>query len=307
MAGPVVDAAYLKSIENARRDIRALIVNKQCAPILVRLAWHDAGTFDVRSKTGGPNGSIRNEKELAHAANRGLHIAVQLLEPIKAKYPNLTYADLYQLGGVVAVEATGGPTVDYVPGRRDSKVSPPEGRLPDAKKGPMHLRDVFGTMGLSDRDIVALSGAHTLGRAHKDRSDFEGPWTPEPLKFDNSYFKELLRGNRADLLKLPSDLCLLEDPIFRPLVELYAADEEAFFRDYAAAHKRLSELGCTLPKNVHTTPTGTSMDGSMLSLNNPDTVILVQAGFGIAVAVGVAVLAYTYETRRRLKSLVKKA
>lgn len=28
--------------------------------------------------------------------------------------------------------------------------------------GSDHLRDVFGTMGLSDQDIVALSGGHTL-------------------------------------------------------------------------------------------------------------------------------------------------
>ncbi|BAH94688.1 Os09g0538600, partial [Oryza sativa Japonica Group] len=58
-----------------------------------------------------------------------------LTEPIKRKHPNITYADLYQLAGVVAVEVTGGPTVDFVPGRRDSSVCPREGRLPDAKKG----------------------------------------------------------------------------------------------------------------------------------------------------------------------------
>lgn len=60
-------------------------------------------------------------------------------------------------------------------------------------------------MGLDDKDIVALSGAHTLGRAYPNRSGFgkaegtkytkDGPgtkggssWTPEWLKFDNSYF-----------------------------------------------------------------------------------------------------------------------
>lgn len=33
--------------------------------------------------------------------------------------------------------------------------------------GPSHLRDVFGHMGLGDKEIVALSGAHTLVSAFK--------------------------------------------------------------------------------------------------------------------------------------------
>ena len=32
-------------------------------------------------------------------------------------------------------------------------------------------------MGFNDQEIVALSGAHTLGRCHADRSGFVGPWT----------------------------------------------------------------------------------------------------------------------------------
>lgn len=46
-----------------------------------------------------------------------------------------------------------------------------------------------------------------------------------------------------ELLQLATDNALLTDPAFRPLVEKYAADQDAFFADYAAAHKRLSELG----------------------------------------------------------------
>ncbi|CAN6576493.1 unnamed protein product [Malus baccata var. baccata] len=240
---PTVSEEYQKAVEKCKRKLRGLIAEKHCAPIVLRLAWHSAGTFDIHTKTGGPFGTIRHPEELAHEANNGLDIAVRLLEPIKEQFPILSYADFYQLAGVVAVEVTGGPEIPFHPGRPDKQEPPPEGRLPDATKGSDHLRDVFGHMGLSDKDIVALSGGHTLGRCHKERSGFEGPWTTNPLIFDNSYFKELLNGEKEGLLQLPSDKALLEDPVFRPLVETYAADEDAFFADYAEAHLKLSELG----------------------------------------------------------------
>lgn len=285
MAKPIVDAEYLKEIEKARRDLRALISSKNCAPIMLRLAWHDAGTYDAKTKTGGANGSIRNEEEYSHGANNGLKIALDFCEAVKSKHPKITYADLYQLAGYVAVEVTGGPSIDFVPGRKDSKVSTKEGRLPDAKQGVPHLREVFYRMGLSNRDIVALSGAHTLGRAHPERSGFDGPWTKEPLKFDNSYFVELLSGEGEGLLKLPTDKALLDDPEFRRYVELYAKDEEAFFKDYAASHKKLSELGFSpsSPKSVK------------------DSTVLVQSAVGVAVAAAVVVLSYMYEVRKRMK------
>ncbi|XP_022763060.1 L-ascorbate peroxidase 3-like [Durio zibethinus] len=288
MAFPVVDTEYLKEIDKARRDLRALIALKNCAPIMLRLAWHDAGTYDVSTKTGGPNGSIRNEEEYTHGSNSGLKIAIDFCEEVKVKHPKITYADLYQLAGVVAVEVTGGPTIDFVPGRKDSNICPKEGRLPNAKKGAPHLRDIFYRMGLSDKDIVALSGGHTLGRAHPERSGFDGPWTNEPLKFDNSYFLELLKGESEGLLKLPTDMALLDDPEFRRYVELYAKDEDAFFIDYAESHKKLSELGFT-PAS------------SRSKLIVKDSTILAQGAVGVAVAAAVVILSYFYEVRKRMK------
>lgn len=254
---------------------------------MLRLAWHDAGTYDAQSKTGGPNGSIRNEEEYTHGANTGLKIALELCEGVKAKHPKITYADLYQLAGVVAVEVTGGPDISFQPGRKDSNVCPREGRLPDAKKDFQHLRDVFYRMGLSDKDIVALSGGHTLGRAHPERSGFDGPWTQEPLKFDNSYFVELLKGESEGLLKLPSDKTLLEDPEFRRYVELYAKDEDAFFRDYAESHKKLSELGFN--------PNASAAKACS------DSTVLAQGAFGVAIASAVVALSYFYEIRKKMK------
>lgn len=46
-----------------------------------------------------------------------------------------------------------------------------------------------------------------------------------------------------DLLILPTDACLFEDEGFKPYSEKYAASEADFFADYAASHKKLSELG----------------------------------------------------------------
>lgn len=59
--------------------------------------WHGAGTYDVKTKSGGPFGTIRCPEELAHEANKGLDIAVNLLEPVKQLFPNITYADFYQV------------------------------------------------------------------------------------------------------------------------------------------------------------------------------------------------------------------
>ncbi|XP_019423695.1 PREDICTED: L-ascorbate peroxidase 3, peroxisomal-like [Lupinus angustifolius] len=281
MAKHVINKEYLKEIDKARRDLRALISTTNCAPLMLRLAWHDAGTYDAKTRTGGPNGSIRNVQELNHSANKGLHKAVQLCEEVKTKHPILSYADIYQLAGVVAVEVTGGPTIDFIPGRKDLLESPPEGRLPDAKQGASHLREIFYRMGLTDKDIVALSGGHTL--AHLERSGYDGQWTREHLKFDNSYFVELLKADSKDLLKLPTDMALVEDPKFRKYVELYATDEDAFLEDYAASHKKLSELGLTSKHVAENGPT------------------LAQGAIAVVIAITVVILGYLIEVNRKTK------
>jgi len=111
----------------------------------------------------------------------------------------------------------------------------PDGRLPNADVGPagtdpsdaQHLRDVFYRMGFNDQEIVALSGAHALGRCHTTASGYDGPWTPTPTTFNNAYFTLLknLDWTKRDwsgpfqyedggktLMMLPTDLVLLKVP-----------------------------------------------------------------------------------------------
>lgn len=157
--------------------------------------------------------------------------------------------------------------------------------LPDAKppfgcgasSPAQHLRNVFSKkMGFTDQEIVAISGAHTIGRAFKERSGTcpfgytdasaakytksscivrkdgaQGvgmaggcPWTKNWLTFDNSYYKNYREAETdSDLLWFPTDEALHKDPAFKVTFDQYAASQEAFFRDYAQAHKKLSELG----------------------------------------------------------------
>jgi cytochrome c peroxidase len=114
-------------------------------------------------------------------------------------------------------------------------------------------------MGFNDQEIVALSGAHALGRCHADRSGFVGPWTFSPVTFSNEYYKLLLSERwvekkwtgpkqyvdlkTGELMMLESDLALVKDPEMRKWVEVYAKDEARFFRDFSKAFKKLEELG----------------------------------------------------------------
>ncbi|CAN6357816.1 unnamed protein product, partial [Urochloa humidicola] len=126
-------------LRGAREDIKQLLKNTSCHPILVRLGWHDAGIYDGSisewPKCGGSNGSLRFEIELKHGANAGLVNALKLIQRIKDKFPGVTYADLFQLASATAIEEEGGPKIPMLYGRVDvtsPKQCPPEGRLPAA-------------------------------------------------------------------------------------------------------------------------------------------------------------------------------
>jgi len=154
-----------------------------------------------------------------------------------------------------------GPAIPYRPGRQDRDVAActPDGRLPDASKAQDHIRNIFYRMGFNDQEIVALAGAHALGRCHTDRSGYDGPWTFSPTVMTNDYFKLLIEEkwqwkkwngpaqyedkSTKSLMMLPSDIALIEDKKFKPWVKKYAADNDLFFKDFANVIVKLFELG----------------------------------------------------------------
>lgn len=246
--------------------------NNYMGPTFVRLAWHSSGSYSKKDNSGGSRGAtIRQEPEINHGGNAGLYLAVRALEKVKKNHPEISYADLYILAGNVMIEEMGGPSLPFRFGRDDAakgEDQTPDDRLPNADMGTkdkttQHVRDVFYRMGFDDRDIVALLGAHALGRCYPDRSGFSGPWTNAEWTFSNEYFRQLLENKwtvkkwngpmqyedpTGELMMLPADMVMIQDPKFRKYCEMYAKDEDLFFKDFTAAWTKLTENGVKFPE-----------------------------------------------------------
>lgn len=206
--------------------------------------------------------------EITDEGNNGLHVARAALEPIKARFPPITYSDLWTFAGKVAVQSMGGPIIAWKCGRVDctfDKRVPPNSRLPFGDKNADNIRATFDRMGFDDGEMVALLGAHGMGRCHPQYSGWDGTWTRKPTEFSNDFFLVLLREDWHEeivastgrsqyfnrdrtLMMLNTDMELVRDPGFRRWVEVYADDGE-FRRSFSAAFAKLLELGVRRDEN----------------------------------------------------------
>uniref|UniRef100_J3MEK3 peroxidase n=1 Tax=Oryza brachyantha TaxID=4533 RepID=J3MEK3_ORYBR len=140
--------------------------------------------------------------------------------------------------------------------------------LPSPVAGLGDLLRAFEERGLDARDLTALSGAHTVGKAHScdnyrdrvygdeganidpsfaalrrqscEQGSGEAPFDEEtPTVFDNRYFQDLLA--RRGLLTSDQELYTHGGPV-SDLVELYATNRKAFFKDFAKAMVKMGNM-----------------------------------------------------------------
>ena len=96
---------------------------------------------------------------------------------------------------------------------------------------------------LSPEEFVALMGSFTLGFNGEEKKGPHTRWCMNPYVFDNTYFQELLLRDQSKYYKTEADLKLVQNNALKTWVEAYAQDQDLFFRNYAKAHVKVSELG----------------------------------------------------------------
>lgn len=93
----------------------ASVLPKARAPVVLRLAFHDAGTYDSAAGNGGANASILFELDRPESIRlgRGWRVIEDAAEKLKgtAAEGAVSLADLVALAGAYAVRITGGPEI----------------------------------------------------------------------------------------------------------------------------------------------------------------------------------------------------
>ncbi|CAL4973660.1 unnamed protein product [Urochloa decumbens] len=265
-------------------EMRAIVAKDwTVGPALLRFMFHDCLVRGCDASIMLKSRSDKGERDAVSSYGlRGYEEVEQIKAKVEAACPlTVSCADIIALAARDAVYLSNGPRYPVETGRRDGKVSAEydaDNDLPPPSSNIVDLKTYFSVKGLGWKDLVVLSGSHTIGRAQcstfaSDRlynfsgkgeqdpslnktyaatlreaceAGLENDTTPvemdpiSPGTFDLGYYRDVLSNTSLFL----SDQALMDDRWTRAYVERMAAAEstEEFFADFAVAMTNMGRL-----------------------------------------------------------------
>ena len=149
--------------------------------LMIRLAWHSAGTYRISDGRGGSGtGNQRFAPLNSWPDNGNLDKARRLLWPIKKKYGNkISWADLIVLAGNMAYESMGFKTFGFAGGRQDIW-HPQKEVYWGAEKEWLAKSGSEGSRYSGERDLENPLAAVMMGLIYVNPEGVDG--IPDPLK-----------------------------------------------------------------------------------------------------------------------------
>ncbi|KAL8493373.1 hypothetical protein ACS0TY_024547 [Phlomoides rotata] len=278
---------YSTSCPNVESLVRAAVQTKfqqtfVTAPATLRLFFHDCLVrgCDASIIIASPNGQAeKDHPDNLSLAGDGFDTVVRAKVAVEAQCRNtVSCADILALATRDVVNLAGGSFYQVELGRRDGRISTiasVQRILPGPGNTMDQLIATFSRFGLDVTDLVALSGAHSLGFSHcsrfakriynfSPRSRIDPALNPQyalqlrqmcpinvdpriainmdpvtPRTFDNAYYRNLQGGRGL----FSSDQVLFTDSRSRPIVDRFASSAAAFNQAFGVAMTKLGRVG----------------------------------------------------------------
>uniref|UniRef100_A0A1J3KAT9 Peroxidase n=1 Tax=Noccaea caerulescens TaxID=107243 RepID=A0A1J3KAT9_NOCCA len=270
---------YSGTCPNASAIVRstiqqALQSDSRIGASLIRLHFHDCFVNGCdASILLDDSGSIQSEKNAAPNTNsaRGFDVVDNIKTALENACPSVvSCSDVLALASEASVSLAGGPSWTVLLGRRDSRTANQAGAnssIPSPFESLSNITSKFSAVGLNTNDLVALSGAHTFGRARCGEFsnrlfNFSGSGNPDPTlnttllsslqqicpqngsgsgitnldlvtpdAFDNNYFTNLQSNN--GLLQSDQELFSTTGAATIAIVTSFSSNQTLFFQAFA--------------------------------------------------------------------------
>ncbi|KDP25860.1 hypothetical protein JCGZ_22890 [Jatropha curcas] len=209
---------YDKSCPKAEKIVRDFVNSHihnapSLAASFIRMHFHDCFVrgcdASLLLNTSSTSGEQPEKAATPNLSLRGFDFIDRVKSLLEAECPGIvSCADVLALVTRDSIVATGGPFWRVPTGRRDgviSRQSEAAANIPSPLANFTSLQTLFANQGLDLKDLVLLSGAHTIGIAHctaftNRLYNFNGTGKPDP-SLDEEYAANL----RANKCKSPND------------------------------------------------------------------------------------------------------